>query len=302
MDDIEFDNIRKLNGGLLLVFRELMRRGRTTAVADRLGLSQSAVSHALGRLRDVFEDPLFVRRPHGLEPTPRALALAPRVEALIDLTSAAVRRKSGFDPAESERRFNLAIPEYLTVILGTALLRRFGKFAPGASFSAEMLMEQRALEALARGEVDLAIGRFGAPPPGVAIEPLYDDEYCVVARKAHPTLKARISEAAYRRIGHVFSGTTATVSATEGVPDTREVATVAVVPTWLSALALVARTDAIATVPRRLAEAQAPLLGLKILKPPFAMWPIHIALARRRDDGDPGIAWFLEQIRIVAAS
>ena len=88
MSDINQLDIRRIDGGLLLVFRELCRRRRTTAVAAHLGLSQSAVSHALGRLRDLFGDPLFLRRPHGLEPTPRALELAPRIEALIDLMGA----------------------------------------------------------------------------------------------------------------------------------------------------------------------------------------------------------------------
>src|SRR5471032_1669569 len=98
MSDISQLDIRRIDGGLLLVFRELCRRRRTTAVAAHLGLSQSAVSHALARLRDLFGDPLFLRRPHGLEPTGRALELAPRIDALIDLMGPALRPDPGFDP------------------------------------------------------------------------------------------------------------------------------------------------------------------------------------------------------------
>ena len=72
MSDIDNDDIRRLDGGLLLVFQTLSRTRQTTATAVRLGLSQSAVSQALGRLRDIYADPLFLRRPHGLEPTARA--------------------------------------------------------------------------------------------------------------------------------------------------------------------------------------------------------------------------------------
>src|SRR5579871_3665085 len=124
MSDIDTDDIRRLDGGLLLVFRELCRRGRTTAVAAHLGLSQSAVSHALGRLRDVFGDPLFTRRPHGLEPTPRAQALAPRIEALIELMGAAIRPDQAFDPARSGRLFHVAATEYADELIAARLAAR----------------------------------------------------------------------------------------------------------------------------------------------------------------------------------
>src|ERR1700681_3506923 len=104
MSNIDTVNIRRLDGGLLLVFRGLLRRRQTTAVARELGLSQSAVSHALTRLRDLFGDPLFIRRSHGLEPTQRALELGPRIEALINAIGEAVSAETGFDPARSRRR------------------------------------------------------------------------------------------------------------------------------------------------------------------------------------------------------
>src|SRR5476649_314123 len=105
MNDIDANNIRRLDGGLLLVFRGLLRRRRTTVVAQELGLSQSAVSHALTRLRDVFADPLFIRRSHGLEPTRRALELGPRIDSLLDRIGETFRKASTFEPARSERTF-----------------------------------------------------------------------------------------------------------------------------------------------------------------------------------------------------
>ena len=111
MSEFDNDDIRRMDGGLLLIFRELLTRGRASEAARRLGLSPSAVSHALTRLRDVFRDPLFIRRPHGLQPTQRALELGPRVEALIDLVRATISPAGRFDPAGSRRVFNLAAPE-----------------------------------------------------------------------------------------------------------------------------------------------------------------------------------------------
>jgi len=103
--DIDNNNIRRVDFSLLLIFDELVRHQRTTVVADRLGLSQSAVSHALTRLRDLFNDPLFSRRPDGLTPTRRALELAPKVRTLMRLTHDVVGCAAEFDPTASDRQF-----------------------------------------------------------------------------------------------------------------------------------------------------------------------------------------------------
>src|SRR5690348_16420879 len=100
MTDFDTLQIRKIDGGLLLIFRELLLRRRASSVAGQLGLSPSAISHALTRLRDVFGDPLFIRRSHGLEPTQRAIELGPKVEQLIQLIGTTVGGDAGFDPAE----------------------------------------------------------------------------------------------------------------------------------------------------------------------------------------------------------
>src|SRR6516162_73523 len=169
MGDIDRTDIRKLDGSLLLVFRALARTRRTTEAARRLGVTQSTVSHALARLRDVFDDPLFVRRSHGLEPTPRALELAPRIDSLIDMAGAVMTR-DGFDPALSERRFRLAAPEFVTVLVGGSLAQAFQRQAPRASFSVDFLLGGDALEMLRRGEIDLVLGQFPSLPAGMAAE------------------------------------------------------------------------------------------------------------------------------------
>ena len=307
MSDIDNNEIRRLDGGLLLVFRELMRRGRTTSVASHLGLSQSAVSHALGRLRDIFGDALFLRRPHGLEPTPRAEALAPRVEALIDLMGAAIRPDSGFDPAASTRWFSLAGTEFAHGIASATLANRVRAAAPGVTFSFQHLRGHRALEVLRRGRIDLAVGRFDSVPDGCAVEPLYEDRYCVVARKDHPTLRGLIDMRTWRRTGHVFVATMAPdddiVSPTIGedpMPQASQVVTTAVVPRWETALEVVAGSDAIATGPRRLAERYAAPLGLQIIDPPYPApgWTISMA---RRSASDPGLDWFRGEVRAALA-
>src|SRR5580704_2305283 len=175
MPNIDNNDIRRIDGGLLLVLRELCRCRRTTDVALRLGLSQSAVSHSLARLRDIFGDPLFIRRLHGLEPTPRALELESRVDALIDLIGAAVRPEGGFDPRRSGRRFHLAIQEFAVGVVDGRLIQAVQEGAPKASFTLQLLRGYVALEALRRGEVDLALGRFGPLSAELMAEVLFED-------------------------------------------------------------------------------------------------------------------------------
>src|SRR6185437_8973237 len=124
MSDFDVNKIRRLDGGLLLVLRELLRTRRASAVAARLGLSPSAISHSLNRLREVFDDPLFIRRPHGFEPTRRAEELGPQVDALLELAQRTLSRDAGFDPASSRRFFRFAAPEFVTALIGAELINR----------------------------------------------------------------------------------------------------------------------------------------------------------------------------------
>jgi DNA-binding transcriptional LysR family regulator len=295
MSEFDLNQIRRLDGGLLLVFRELLRTRRASTVAQRLGLSPSAISHALSRLRDVFGDPLFVRRPHGFEPTRRAIELGPKVEALIDLAAETLGRPQGFDPATSQRGFNLGAPEFVTALIGGELINRFRTAAPGVAFTVRHVAEEDAFKTLRQGEIDFAIGRFGAARPGFTLEMLYSDPYCIVARQGHPRARGSIDAQGWRDIGHVFAGSASETSTdkTDGI----EVVRRASVPHWLTALILVASTDAIATVPRRLAERHADKLGLQVLDPPFTPQVVSVSIMRRAGVADAGVDWFLAQVR-----
>src|SRR5580658_1688359 len=190
----EFDSvqIRKLDGSLLLIFRELMARRRASDVAQHLGLSPSAISHALTRLRDLFGEPLFVRRSHGLEPTQKALELAPRVERLLGLIDEMVSSEGGFDPAASQRRFRIACPEDIASLIAVPLLAAFRREAPRATFSTRWAILDRALRAVQRGEADVALGVFLAIPAGLSSQPLLEDDQCVIARQGHPRVRGSL--------------------------------------------------------------------------------------------------------------
>jgi DNA-binding transcriptional LysR family regulator len=297
MSDFSNSDIRRLDGGLLLVFRELLRQQRVVDAADTLGLSPSAVSHALARLRDLFDDPLFIRRPHGLEPTRAALQLGPKIESLIQLAGATLARDRGFEPSRSDRRFNLAAPEFVTALIGARLIRLLNKEAPHVSFAVGHQPQEPVMDALRKGEIDLAVGRFGALRPGLSAEDLYSDEYCAVARRGHPKFKGRISLKDYCDAGIVFAHWESEVAGDTALPGENQVKMAAAVPNWLSALLMVAASDSIAACPRRLAERQAKLLGLQVMKMPMKSQPFTVRAVRRTGDADAGVDWFLDKIR-----
>ncbi|HEV2533112.1 LysR family transcriptional regulator [Phenylobacterium sp.] len=301
MSDIDANKLRRLDGGLLLVFRELLRTRRASETATRLGLSQPAISHALRRLRELFDDPLFVRRPHGFEPTKRAVELGPQVEALIELAGQALTPDARFDPKLSRRQFNFGAPEFVTALIGAALINRLRAEAPGVTFGVDHVAEDDAYKALRRGEIDLALGRFGAARPGYVTEPLFEDAYCVAVRRGHPQIDGAITEPQWRETGHIFAWSHSETGADAGNSGTG-VKMLAAVPQWLTVLMLAASTDGIATAPRRLVERHADKLGLQVLDLPFPPNSIAVSAVRRAGHEDAGLDWFLDQIRAAAGA
>ena len=301
MSDIDINRLRRLDGGLLLVFQELLRTRRASRVAEKLGLSQPAISHALTRLRDLFGDPLFVRRPHGFEPTKRAIELGPQVDALIGLAGKALTPNAAFDPARSTRMFVIGAPEFVTALIGAELVNRLRAAAPGVTFAVTHPGEDDALRALRQGELDFAVGRFTSARPGFVVEPLFEDTYCVAVRQGHPSIDGAIDEVGWRRTGHIFAH-----SASEtGSEHSRhyplgDMVMLATAPQWLTVLLMVASTDGIATVPRRLAERHAARLGLQVLDLPWPPDTISVSVLRRAGVADEGADWFLSQVRAAA--
>ncbi|MDH5676582.1 MAG: LysR family transcriptional regulator [Myxococcales bacterium] len=303
MSDINLNKIRQLDGSLLLVLRELLRQRRTTLVAERLGLSQSAVSHALSRLRVLFDDELFIRRPHGLEPTRHALELSPRVDGLLESMAGALGLATSFDPQTTTRSFRIAAPDHLATLIAAPLLSDLTKSAPHSRFSFSQRLGDDALQALGRDEIDIALGRFGSPDPGLSVERVLDDRYCLVARRRHPRLRDGLTKALFVELDHVLVSVSGEFLSPEGeapagrMPERR---TVAAVPRFLIAFAVVGRTNAVSVAPHGLASAYASSFGLALHELPFRLAPIRV-LAIRRKQADPGTLWLLERIKHAVA-
>ena len=295
--DIDISKFRKLDGGLLLILHELLHTGSVTQTAQTLNLSQSTISQALGRLRDLFEDPLFVRRPHGLEPTQHALRLEPQIAMLIDLASSTLDAGQSFDPVRSGRHFTLSAPEFVTVTMAMPLLNLLSDDAPNVGISFVHTPESEVFEQLRRGEVAVAIGRFEHSHVDISQATLYSDEFCVACRHGHPITGRKLTEKKYKAQKHIWANAPSETIQRDAEFDYSDYRG-SIVPRWLTALIIAAQSEYIVTCPRRLAESQADLLNLELLDLPKAE-PIEIDLAYRKGLRDKGMEWLIQQIHAV---
>ena len=170
---------------LLECFDALMRERNVSRAAERMGLSQSAMSETLARLRDRFDDALLVRGREGMQPTPRALELAPKVHDIVERMRALSAGPEEFDAQACKLRFRLAASDYTQFLLMPRLVERITTVAPGVSVDVLPVNIRRVEEALDLGEIDLAVAYFIDPPQSLKCRPLFKERYVGVARKGH---------------------------------------------------------------------------------------------------------------------
>lgn len=286
------ERLRGLDGRLLLTFLELLECRSATVAAARLGLSQSSVSHSLNRLRQLHDDPLFVRRPHGLEPTAAALQLEPKVRATL-AAAAALFGDVEFDPRTSRRRFSVAIPDYLIGQVGGPLMTRWAHFAPSVSLSLISIATDDIPLSLRRGDVDAIVRPSGAEGVlGCVDEPLLIDRFCVATRRP---FTPGLTVDAYWASAHVWAGRAAVGDGWEAISVDRAVALQ--VPNWFAALSVAASSDLIATCPRSLATQVAEGFGLHLYELPDQRVNLELKLTRREGESDPGLAWLFQELR-----
>ena len=291
--------LRRLDITLLLAFDEVMASGKLSAAARRLGLTQSAISHAVKRLREIFDDELFVRTPRGVQPTTRALALRAPVSEALRLLGGAVGSAS-FDPARDERVFRIAATDYETSLFAPLLLDAdLASVSPRYIFRA--LIRRDAIEALRAGDVDLLLGYASDKGRACDAATLFDEDYLVVARQGHPALNHPLTLVQYTQFGHVLASPGGSLS---GIVDkalaeagvSRRV--VMAVPYFFAVLATVARTDLLATLPRRVAQCHAKDFGLSTAVPPVQIrsFPVQMIWSRRLGV-DPAIVWLRTKVK-----
>jgi len=304
--------ITQIDLNLLQTFDALFELRSTTRAADRLGLTQSAVSHALRRLRESLDDPLFVRVGRSLQPTARAIEMAPEVHAgLVQLRGALSPVQ--FDPMKIHRTVTLAVGSYFCTLIAPQLIGWAREAAPGITFRLVPLTAD--LPALLEaGSVDMAIGLFEQVPHRFVTEPVLSDEFAWIAATNHPlagrpVTRAEIDSYPSLQIGsvHPFGLPSAVleirqVSQTPDLQEPQLRRPDAVVYEGTTAIAAVAVSNMVAQVPRRLVDHLGPVFGATMLdaRAPGVDFTLS-ALWHSRLRHDAAFRWMLNRLQSIQA-
>jgi DNA-binding transcriptional LysR family regulator len=286
---------------LLVILDVLLAEESVTTAGRRLGLSQSAVSRSLTRLRELFADELFVRTGRGMRPTRRALELvAPLRRALVEL-GGLLEPRERFDPKTASRVFQIAALDYSQLTLIGPWTARLAELAPGIDVVVRQLSvhSKRDLEA---GALDLYVAPRTRTVAGVIWTALHEDDYACVVWSEHAV--RRLTLARYVALEHVLvapgerpGGLVDRVLAEQGLARRVSVR----VPTFASVPYLLLGTQRIATLPRRIAERFIEHHALRMLEPPIELPPVVLHLGwHELHRSDPGHAWLRAQLIDVA--
>jgi DNA-binding transcriptional LysR family regulator len=293
-------SFNQLDLNLLRVFDAIYQTRSVTVAASNLHLTQPAVSKQLNRLRELLEDPLFVRTNDGMAPTPRAEALAGPIRQALSEVRNAIERQLGFDPAIADRTFRIFMSDLGQMVFLPKLLELISREAPSVNIHTVQVPPSRMRGvALESGDVDLAVGYFEEFEGSIHQQVLFEEHYVGIVRANHPTIRDTISFEQFLRTPHlVYQPTGGGHASQDGVVDKafwaagvdRRVA-VRVVHT-MGITSIVSNTDLLVVVPHRLARACVDLVDVTVLELPIEIPHFNIAQYwHDRFHTDPGNRW-----------
>ena len=291
---------------LLRVLHTVVTETSVSRAADRLDISQPAVSAALKRLRDLTGDALLVRTRNGMAPTTRALELMAHATRALNGIDAIVQHGQKFVPAKSVRVFSVAAPDYLDARFLPGLIQRVGRLAPNARLSIRPLTADMDYERqLEEGDIDVVVANWPNPPPYLRLSPLYDDEVVVMLRTGHPLAKkSALTGADYRAAQHIApvryaGGVRGSIDGHLAALGMERMHRVSLAYFSLVPLVL-EQTDLLFTTGRRFAESCSRIAPLKIFKAPLNFPPMKFyQLWHERTHDAPAAKWLREQIGAV---
>ena len=291
-----------LNLNALVALDALLSERNVTRAAKRIGITQPAMSQSLARLRELFGDPLLVRKGRAMVLTPRAEAmLLPLSDALLSVERA-LQLGMGFDAATSTRIFKIALTDLGVTMALPSVLQVIRKEAPAIRVQVEPLSDMNLSDKLSSGEVDLVIAVYLGSAGGLRTETLLEEDYVCVVRRGHPLARRkRLRIEDYEAHGHVaytpvgfvprpMAKTASVVSSGAGIRVS--------VPYLLALPDVVRRTDLVATVPRSLLSAPIDLSGVvSVDAPPELPRVEHSQWWHPRFDQDPAHQWLRARAR-----
>ncbi|MBE1529104.1 DNA-binding transcriptional LysR family regulator [Sphingopyxis sp. OAS728] len=295
---------------LLLLFEAVFEERHVGRSAARLNLSPSAVSHGLGRLRRLLNDPVFLKTPKGVVPTDRASTLAPAIADILQQVRSVFSQAAPFDPATSVRRFAIGAPDGVSAVFLQPLLTELESRSPGIRIGIRQLLPvadetapdrawRTAFDELERREIDIAVIPSEEGPIRFEKRALYEEDFVLATRAGHnfcerPTIE---SYCAHRHLVVSMTGDphgfVDDILATQGRH--RDVALT--VPNFMFACAVLPATDLICAIPRTFAALHADQFGLAITEPPISFGTFRLnAFVPKAALTDAGLSWLVDRL------
>ena len=289
-------NLRNVDLNLLIVFETVYGTGNISHAAAQLSLTQPAVSNALARLREHFNDPLFVRAGRGVKPTNRSEQMIAPVREALGLIRSQFDANRAIDLAAYQRQFRIVIVDVLEPILIPPLLREITAKAPNVSIETRPPSQTDVIGEIIAGTLDLACYTSIKSQPGLVIQTICPCDYVIVARRDHPEIGNSLPARTFVRLGHVglINELQRQVSINQDITTSagkRRV--VYVVNKVWSVPSIVANSDLVAVLPRAFAELMAPIFGLAVYDAPMPISPqeVYHMVWHERNRDDPGHQW-----------
>ncbi len=281
----------------------LLAERNVSRAAQRLNLSQPALSARLNRLRDIFADPLLLPAQRGMVPTPRALELQQPLHDALEGLRQVIAEGAPFDASRASATFAIAASDYVQFVVLMPLVRALRDLAPGLRFAWRTLDPVGLRSQLERGEVDLVLMMPQSAPESLRMITLYHEQYVAIVRRDHPRVSGRLDLDLFCELEHIvvspqgggFQGPTDLILEASG----RRRQVVLSAPAFLVVPEMITRSDLIAVVPDRIARHHAD--RLQIIAPPVTVPGFDIALVwHDRTTAHPIQRWLREQIVRIA--
>jgi DNA-binding transcriptional LysR family regulator len=269
--------VEQIDLRLLRIFDALHAKRHVTRAAEELGLSQPTISIGLGKLREQFRDPLFVRTSEGMLPTSRADALIGPIRDVLHSVRNICEVEAVFEPVSATRKFRICMTDASHITLLPRILAAVRRAAPGVTLEAARIDEVMP-QALRSGEADLALGLIPSLETGFYQQTLFRQDFICLTGARHPRVKASLSLAQYQAEGHIgiVSGTGQELLEQAVKQFGIERRIVLRLPGFLGLTAILAASDLIVTLPRHIGETLAALGGLRVHACPFPIPPFSV--------------------------
>lgn len=295
-------DLRALDLNLLVAFDALMIERHVSRAADRVALSQPAMSNALSRLRAVVGDPILVRTSRGMEPTARALELHGPIHAALAEIQHTLSTPTHFEPRKAKHHFVIGASDYMEFLVMPRLVKMLQEQAPSVDLSVRSLQLSQPEEALDSGEIDLAFGYFPNLPKRLRETHLFTEHLACAVRMDHPVVKSKLTLKQYAQLPHLFvstrrrSGVVDEALAKLGMARRISVS----VPHFLVAPFIIVESDVIMTVNSRIAHTYARALPIRVLPPPLELPDFPISMVwHPRSDKEAAYNWLRARLMDV---